>query len=135
MKLSELAAALGCALQGDGSLEITGVAGMEQATPSELTFLANPKYAPRVAHTRAGAVLTAAQLEGIAAAQLLSANPRLDFARALALDLPAAPAAPGHSPAGLSGALGVARRKRCSGAPADQQANLARGRGPGLECV
>ena len=85
MKLSELAAALDCALQGDGSLEITGVAGMEHATPSELTFLANPKYAPRVAHTRAGAILTAAPLEGIAAAQLLSANPYLDFARALAL--------------------------------------------------
>jgi UDP-3-O-[3-hydroxymyristoyl] glucosamine N-acyltransferase len=85
MKLSELAAALGCALQGDGSLEITGVAGMEHATPQELTFLANPKYAPRVAHTRAGAILTAAPLEGIAAAQLISANPYLDFARALAL--------------------------------------------------
>src|SRR4029077_4221535 len=83
MKLSDLAAALGCALQGDGSLEITGVAGMEHATPSELTFLANPKYAPRVAHTRAGAILTAAPLEGIAAPQLLSANPYLDFARAL----------------------------------------------------
>ena len=52
MTLSELAAALACELHGDGSaegsigsIEITGVAGMEQAGPSELTFLANPKYA------------------------------------------------------------------------------------------
>jgi UDP-3-O-[3-hydroxymyristoyl] glucosamine N-acyltransferase len=85
MKLSELASALGCSLAGDGSLEITGVAGMEQATPHELTFLANPKYALRVKHTQAGAILVAAPIQGLASAQLISANPYLDFARALAL--------------------------------------------------
>ena len=85
MKLSELASSLGCSLAGDGSLEITGVAGMEQAAPYELTFLANPKYASRVKHTQAGAILVAAPIEGIASAQLISTNPYLDFARALAL--------------------------------------------------
>ncbi|HLH43511.1 MAG TPA: UDP-3-O-(3-hydroxymyristoyl)glucosamine N-acyltransferase [Bryobacteraceae bacterium] len=85
MKLSDLAARLGCGLAGDGSIEITGVAGMDHAQPSELTFLANPKYAHRVKETRAGAILTAAPLEKSAAAQLISANPYLDFARALAL--------------------------------------------------
>ena len=44
--------ALGCRLEGDGELEITGVAGMEHAGPGHLTFLANPKYAPKVKHTR-----------------------------------------------------------------------------------
>ena len=57
MELREIANTLGCRLEGDGSLEITGVAGMEQATPGELTFLANPKYAPKVKHTRASAIL------------------------------------------------------------------------------
>ena len=85
MKLSELAAALGCELKGSGSLDITGVAGMEHAASSELTFLANPKYAPRLKHTRAGAVLVANTVEGLAAAQLISANPYHDFARALAM--------------------------------------------------
>lgn len=85
MKLSELASTLGCELAGDGSLEITGVAGMEHATPAELTFLANPKYSSRVKHTRAGAVLVAAPVEGLNTSQLISENPYLDFARALAL--------------------------------------------------
>jgi UDP-3-O-[3-hydroxymyristoyl] glucosamine N-acyltransferase len=30
---------------------------MEHAGPGELTFLANPKYAHKVKHTRAGAIL------------------------------------------------------------------------------
>jgi len=85
MKLSDLAATLACELRGDGALEISGVAGMEQAGPSELTFLANPKYAPKVKHTRAGAVLVSQPIESLTAAQLISTNPYLDFARALAL--------------------------------------------------
>jgi UDP-3-O-[3-hydroxymyristoyl] glucosamine N-acyltransferase len=85
MKLSDLAATLACELRGDGGLEISGVAGMEQAGPSEITFLANPKYAPKVKHTRAGAVLVSQPMESLTAAQLISTNPYLDFARALAL--------------------------------------------------
>jgi len=83
--LAKVAERLGCELRGDGSLSITGVAGMEQAGPTELTFLANPKYAPKVKNTRAGAILVAEPIPGLAAAQLISANPYLDFARALAL--------------------------------------------------
>jgi UDP-3-O-[3-hydroxymyristoyl] glucosamine N-acyltransferase len=85
MKLSDLAAALGCECQGDGAIEITGVSGMEQAAADQLTFLANPKYAHKVKQSRAGAILVPRFLEGIAPAQLISANPYLDFARALAL--------------------------------------------------
>ena len=51
MKLHEIARALGCRLEGDGDIEITGVAGMEHAAPAELTFLANPKYAHKVKQT------------------------------------------------------------------------------------
>jgi UDP-3-O-[3-hydroxymyristoyl] glucosamine N-acyltransferase len=85
MKLSDLAATLGCDLKGDGGLEITGVAGMEQAQPTQVTFLANPKYAHKVKQTRAAAVLVSEVVDGLPAAQLISANPYLDFARALAL--------------------------------------------------
>jgi UDP-3-O-[3-hydroxymyristoyl] glucosamine N-acyltransferase len=85
MKLSDLATSLGCTLQGDGGIEITGVAGMEHAGPTELTFLANPKYVHKVKHTHAGAILVAQPIEGLTAAQLLSDNPYVDFARALAL--------------------------------------------------
>src|SRR5690348_167988 len=85
MKLSDLAAALGCELSGDGQLDISGVAGMEHATPSEITFLANPKYAHKLKHSRAGAVIVKEPVEDFAAAQLISANPYLDHSRALAM--------------------------------------------------
>ncbi len=53
MNLREIAEKLGCKLVGDGEVEITGVAGMERAGASELTFLANPKYARKVKDSRA----------------------------------------------------------------------------------
>jgi UDP-3-O-[3-hydroxymyristoyl] glucosamine N-acyltransferase len=81
MKLSQLAAALNCRLEGDGEIEISGVMGMEQAGAGQLTFLANPKYAPKLKNTRASAVLAAQPVPGIAT--LISANPYHDFARAL----------------------------------------------------
>ena len=83
MKLREIADRLGCRLEGDGELEIAGVAGMENAGPGHLTFLANPKYAPKVKHTKASAILVSNGLEDVAIACLVSENPYLDFARAL----------------------------------------------------
>src|SRR5690348_5935131 len=83
MKLQQIAEALGCRLEGDGNLEISGVSGMEQAGPGRLTFLANPKYAHKVKSTKASAILVSDALPGIAC--LVSENPYLDFARALAL--------------------------------------------------
>jgi UDP-3-O-[3-hydroxymyristoyl] glucosamine N-acyltransferase len=85
MKLREIATRLGCELLGDPEIEITGVAGMEHAGPGELTFLANPKYAHKVKHTRAGAILVTEPVRDAAAASLVSQNPYLDFARALEL--------------------------------------------------
>jgi len=83
--LSELAARLDCRLIGNASVSIAGVAGMEQADSSQLTFLANPKYAHKVKDTRAGAILAAEPIPSLPIPQLISANPYLDFARALAL--------------------------------------------------
>lgn len=85
MKLHTIAQALGCRLEGDGELEISGVLGMEHAGPGHLTFLANPKYALKVKHTKASAILVSEPIAGNAIACLISENPYLDFARALAL--------------------------------------------------
>lgn len=84
MKLSELAQKLGCTVDGNANLEITGVAGLEDARPGDLTFLANRKYRPALETTRASAVLLAPgdpRPQKIAA--LRSKNPYLDFARAI----------------------------------------------------
>jgi UDP-3-O-[3-hydroxymyristoyl] glucosamine N-acyltransferase len=107
MKLRDLAGALGCELQGDGGIEITGVAGMEQADSGQLTFLANPKYAHRVKQTRAGAILVPRIIEGIAPVQLISANPYLDFARALELFY-----RPPRPPAGIHATASIASSAR-----------------------
>jgi UDP-3-O-[3-hydroxymyristoyl] glucosamine N-acyltransferase len=85
MKLKDLAEALHCGLEGNGDIEITGVAGMEQAGPSQLTFLANPKYAHKAKKTRAAAIVVSQPLTGVSVASVISTNPYLDFARALAL--------------------------------------------------
>jgi UDP-3-O-[3-hydroxymyristoyl] glucosamine N-acyltransferase len=85
MNLRDLAAKLGCEVHGDSSLEISGVAGMEHAGPTELTFLANPKYAPKVKLSRAGAILVSQPLRDLPIVSVVSSNPYLDFARALAL--------------------------------------------------
>jgi UDP-3-O-[3-hydroxymyristoyl] glucosamine N-acyltransferase len=84
MKLREIAAALGCAVSGDAEIEIAGVAGIENALPGHLTFLANPKYGVKVRDTKASAILATEAIAG-PIATLISANPYLDFARALAL--------------------------------------------------
>jgi UDP-3-O-[3-hydroxymyristoyl] glucosamine N-acyltransferase len=85
MKLLAIAESLGCKLVGDGGLEISGVLGMEHAGPGHLTFLANPKYAHKVKHTKASAILVLEPPAGVEIACLVSENPYLDFARALAL--------------------------------------------------
>lgn len=86
MKLAELADRLGCRLEGDGHLEITGVAGINEAGAGQLTFLANPKYRAAARSTRASAILLGAgDARPPQSAALWSANPYLDFARALEL--------------------------------------------------
>src|SRR5579862_1334998 len=86
IRLGDLAAQLGCELHGDPRIEITGVAGVEQAGPGDVTFLANPKYAPKAKNTRAAAILVKERLpEGSAPASLVSANPYHDFARTLGM--------------------------------------------------
>ena len=96
MKLNELAAALGCDLEGVADVDITGVRSIEQAGPGHLTFLANPKYAPKLKLTQASAVLASKPLSGIAT--LLSPNPYHDFARALELFYQPPRPAPGIHP-------------------------------------
>ena len=98
MQLREIASALGCTLEGSGTLEITGALGLEQAGPGHLTFLANPKYGPKVKHTRASAILVSEPIAGLDLAFLISSNPYLDFARALALFYQAPRPAPGIHP-------------------------------------
>lgn len=57
MKIFELVEKIGGVLDGDGNIEIHGVAGISEARACEISFVANPKYASLAASTKAGAVI------------------------------------------------------------------------------
>jgi UDP-3-O-[3-hydroxymyristoyl] glucosamine N-acyltransferase len=95
LKLKEIAARLECRLDGDGDIEIRGVAGIEQAGAGDLTFFANPRYGALLRATRASAVIVGERDEGAPCAVLRSAHPYLTFARAMELFAPPLAAAPG----------------------------------------
>jgi UDP-3-O-[3-hydroxymyristoyl] glucosamine N-acyltransferase len=99
MKLAQIAAALGARLEnGSPDTEITGVAGIEEAGPGQITFVANPKYVAAARKTKASAVIVAEDFPAIATAMVRSQNPYLAFARAIALFHPALKYAPGVHP-------------------------------------
>lgn len=83
MRLSEIAKRTGCQIEGPAELEITGVAGMEDASPSDLTFLANPKYLPKASETKAAAIIVAPGVEISGRVLLRAADPYLAFALAI----------------------------------------------------
>jgi UDP-3-O-[3-hydroxymyristoyl] glucosamine N-acyltransferase len=85
VKLTDIAERLNCTLQGDGQLEITGVAGIDDADSGHLTFVSNPKYAAKAKTTRAAAVIVAKEFPEIGPATLRSSNPYLTFAQAVEL--------------------------------------------------
>jgi UDP-3-O-[3-hydroxymyristoyl] glucosamine N-acyltransferase len=104
MKLGELAARLGCKLEGDESVEVRGVAGIENAQAGEVTFLSNPKYSRELTRTLASAVFLSEKAAlkrgpGLPAlAALRSQNPYFDFARAIELFSSPAAYPPGVHP-------------------------------------
>ncbi len=85
MKLREIAERLECRLEGDGDIEIRRVAGIEDAGAGDLTFFANPKYAPELRRTGASAVILADGAEGAPCAMLRARHPYLAFAKAVEL--------------------------------------------------
>lgn len=83
--LNELAGYLGGNVLGDGNLAVNGLAPLENAGPDKITFLANPRYASKVAETGAGAVLMAPGGERYGRNVIEVANPYLGFAKLLTL--------------------------------------------------
>jgi UDP-3-O-[3-hydroxymyristoyl] glucosamine N-acyltransferase len=98
MNLGELASRLGAELRGDAGLEVTGVKGIEEAGPAEVTFVANPRYAGLARKTQAAAVLVEPEFQEITAATLRIKNPYLAFSRALGLFYQPPAYAPGIHP-------------------------------------
>jgi UDP-3-O-[3-hydroxymyristoyl] glucosamine N-acyltransferase len=103
VKLKELAARLDCRLEGDGELDVTRVAGIQDAQPGDVTFLANPKYEKSLASSRATAVILKEEAPAAPCAMLRARDPYLAFARAVALFAPVSRPAPGvHAMAAIA---------------------------------
>jgi UDP-3-O-[3-hydroxymyristoyl] glucosamine N-acyltransferase len=86
MKLAQIATTLEARLEGGSpDLEITGVAGIKEARPGQLTFVANPKYAGAARTTKASAVIVSDEFPAISTPLLRCKNPYLTFAHALEL--------------------------------------------------
>ncbi len=77
--LAELAAVLGGDVVGDGSTVIRGVAGIREALPGDLTFLANSRYEPHLLETRASAVICSREARHSPVPLLQVDNPYLAF--------------------------------------------------------
>jgi UDP-3-O-[3-hydroxymyristoyl] glucosamine N-acyltransferase len=88
MKLGELAARLECKLEGAPDLEISGVAGMEEAQAGQITFLSNPKYRSKLGDTRATAIIAGSDVDTLGKPTLRSADAYMSFARALEVFYP-----------------------------------------------
>jgi UDP-3-O-[3-hydroxymyristoyl] glucosamine N-acyltransferase len=103
MKLAQIASALNLRLEnGSGETEITGVAGIEEAAPGQLTFVANRKYAALARSTAASAVIVAEDFPSLpTGAMLRSKNPYLAFARAIELFYQPPQYAPGVHPTAI----------------------------------
>lgn len=98
LTLGELAQAIGARLEGDPTVEVSGVAGLDEAGPADLSFLANPRY--RAAAIRSAAIaIVAGKEEEIDGRNLLRCdNPYLAFARAVELLAPSEKPTPGVHP-------------------------------------
>jgi UDP-3-O-[3-hydroxymyristoyl] glucosamine N-acyltransferase len=103
MKLSVIAEKLGGVLEGDGTIEISGVAGLSEAGQGEISFLANPKYAAQVAETEASAVIVPTDWDRpVTCALVRVENSDQTFADAAELFFEAPPApAPGIHPSAV----------------------------------
>ena len=73
MKLAQIASTLGARLEnGTPDTEITGVAGIEEAGPGQITFVANPKYGAAARATKASAGIVTEDFPAISTALLRS---------------------------------------------------------------
>jgi UDP-3-O-[3-hydroxymyristoyl] glucosamine N-acyltransferase len=113
MKISELAERTGARVEcATDDLEITGAAGMDDAASGHVTFLANPRYTPRVNTTRASAIYLSEDAQTDRQIAILRVkDPYLAYTRALRIFNPEAELEPFiHPSAVIDPSARVAKR-------------------------
>jgi UDP-3-O-[3-hydroxymyristoyl] glucosamine N-acyltransferase len=84
-RLKELAEWVGGIVLGDGEVEISRVAAIEDAQSGEITFIAHPKYLSKLGETKASAVIVSKEVTQANKSLLCVTNPYLAFAKILTL--------------------------------------------------
>jgi UDP-3-O-[3-hydroxymyristoyl] glucosamine N-acyltransferase len=79
--LEELATLVGGQVEGDGSLSIRGIAGLEEAGEGEITFLAQIKHRGRLEKSRASAAIVPTNLPSFPKPLIRTPNPYLAYAK------------------------------------------------------
>lgn len=102
-RLSELAEMVGGTVEGDGEKFISGVAPLDRAGASELTFLANPKYLAGAREAKAGAILAGPDADLPGKDLIRVKDPYLAVARILTIFHPEKVIEPGVRPGVLVG--------------------------------
>jgi UDP-3-O-[3-hydroxymyristoyl] glucosamine N-acyltransferase len=114
--LGELAVFLGGELQGPADLPIEGIAPIEQATPREITFITQKRFARLVDQSRAAAFIVSPEYARLPRPLIIVPHPYLAYARVASLFAPALPRWPGISDLAYLGP-GVALGQEVSIAP------------------
>ena len=93
--LGQLAEALDAKLDGDAARVVTGVAPLDTAGASDISFLTDSRYADSARTSRAGAFIAPVGTSGLPGPVLECAAPQRALVELLTLFFPAAPAIPG----------------------------------------
>ena len=83
MTLEELAKYIGAEVIGDGSLDVSSVATLEDARPGQISFVANPKYAKLIETTKASAVVVGLNVNSDRVALLRTKDPYYAYSQAI----------------------------------------------------
>ena len=132
-----LAEAVGAKLEGDGAVELRGVAAPERAGPHDLIYVEKDKHAERAAASAALCVIAAEKVALPGKTVLRSSQAKVAFAKAAALILGKAPIATGIHPTAIVAPL--ARVSQYTGigpfAVIGEDAHVGEGTQIGAHCV
>ncbi len=114
--LSSISRIVGGEIAGDGDVLLKGVATLEKAGPSDISFLANMKYLTILEKSRAGAVICPEEIDSPGRNLLRVRNPYLVFGEVVRLFHTSSEASPGVHPTAILG-KGVRLGKNASVGP------------------
>jgi UDP-3-O-[3-hydroxymyristoyl] glucosamine N-acyltransferase len=88
LTVREIANKLGLNYEGNGEIQIRGFAGIKEAKPGELTFIANAKYFTEIKSTQASVLIVPNDAELEFRPIIRSIQPKLAFIKAMELFMP-----------------------------------------------